>query len=136
MIGWVNLITSDDWLWNLSQLPTLSVSALLVAAFRDIMVTCAIHAQPVGCGSTNLTGLFPMLIYLRLFHYLRLSRCHNAICCPHKILHSYWFQFLLGLIVPWGIEIKTNLAGCKQSRSINFGKDKIIHQGRIEKVWK
>lgn len=49
---------------------------------------------------------------------------------------KYWFQFLLGLIIPWGIEIKTYLAGCKQSTSINFGKEKIVHQGRMEKVWK
>lgn len=109
---------------------------LLVAAFRDVMVSCAIHAQPVGYGSTNLTGLFPMFIYLRLF-YLQLSCSHNVICFPLKILHRYWVQFLVGLIiVPWGIESKTYMAGCKQSMSINFGKEKIIHQGRIDKVWK
>ena len=34
LIGWVNPITSDDQLWNLSQLPTPSVSALPPASCR------------------------------------------------------------------------------------------------------
>ena len=34
LIGWVNPITSDDQLWNLSQLPTLSVSVLPPASCR------------------------------------------------------------------------------------------------------